>query len=294
LAEQIIQQVKNLCAKVVEKLTEDVAAKLVTTIVESVGERVLLSAVEGLVVRTAVSVCVEVASKAAIALADLLASCATVVGILLVILQLVDILVGYFDPFGYKNLFPPEMPRIVNENMEAALRKQFTAVSATLNFETLCARILSNEDLIEVQLQSLTDRIIYLDALVVNSEGSRIDKGQEITLGVADASELRKENTIALTERVKFDKSTYELYNDRFILRVKANKQLNYFAAISLFVSGGFYLIKLPLLCVIFLLLAVVILAVARITLDDDIIIDLLDKYRNKREPYQVGGYATV
>lgn len=89
---------------------------------------------------------------------------------------------------------------------------------------------LSEEEMIELVLNTFTDRAMYLQSLDVNSEGSYINKGEPITI-TDDSSQIK--NTIVEAFRqthasvVHFNYKEYCQYNENFLRRTRVNGVLN-------------------------------------------------------------------
>lgn len=280
-----LSKIKSISVKVIEKMSAFLAKGLYD-ITGSIGTKVLISGIRGLTVKLVTGMALRIGAKITILLAKMLGAAASVIGWLLVGTMILDLLFTFWDPFGYNNLYPPEIPNDIMESGELSLRQALSVPSANYKFDNLAALLLSEDELMEIQLESLIDRLIYLDALVVNSEGSRIDKGKEVNVNTGSKYDMESAQNAGLAQRVKFNVQNYEVYNDKFMVRVNVNKHLNYIAASSVVLSGIFMITKLPILALVALILAVIVLAFSRLELQDDILIDLMDKYRNKSPTY--------
>lgn len=282
---------KALCKKVIEKLSRFLAKGLFD-VTGSIGIKVLTSSIKSVTLRIVTTLVLRIGAKVAIAIAKLLAAVASVVGWILIGTMLLDLMFSFWDPFGYNNLFPPEMPKIVMENGELALRQAMASATADYEFDNLAAIILSEDELLEIQLESLIDRITYLDALVVNSEGSRIDKGNEIDVNAGNQNAMDAAQTQGMAQKVHWNTQEYENYNRKFMARVDTNKYCNYAAAAMILLSGIFAAARIPLLCIVFIIIALIIMALARFELQDDLVVDFLEKYTNKDSPFSDGGFS--
>lgn len=291
VAQMALKKIKTLALKIVEKMSAFLAKGLLD-ITGSIGSKVLLVGIKSMTVKLVTGMALRVGAKIAVMLAKILGAAASVIGWILVGTMLLDMLFSFWDPFGYNNLFPPEIPGDLMDSGELALRQALSEPTANYKFENLAALILSEDELLEIQLESLIDRLIYLDSLVVNSEGSRIDKGREVNVNTGSTFELDAVKNQANTERVRFNVENFEIYNDRFMTRVEANKYLNYIALTSVIFGGIFIATKLPILCLVAMIIGAIALALARFELQDDILIDMMDKYRNKSPVYGENNYG--
>lgn len=286
----ILKKLKQLAAKIIEKMSAYLAKGLVD-ITGSIGIKVLLNGMKGLAIKIVATAALRIGAKIAIMFAKILAAAASVIGWILIGTMVLDLLFTFWDPLGYHNLFPPEIPRDMMDSGELSLRQALGSATASFKFDNLVALVLSEDEIMEIQIESLMDRVIYLDALVVNSEGSRIDKGLEINVNTGSKYDMDSAKNAGMAERVKFNLQNYEIYNDRFMSRVEVNKYLNYITASTVILSGVFLIAKMPLLSFVSIIIALITLAIARIELQDDILIDVLDKYRNK-DPIYGGDYG--
>lgn len=276
-----LKKIKSIAVKIIEKMSTYLAKGLFD-VTGSIGTKVLVSGIKGLSVKLITTMALRIGAKIAVMLAKILAAAASIIGWLLVGTMLLDMLFTFWDPYGYNNLYPPEVPNDMMESGELSLRQALDAPAANFKFENLAALVLSEDETMELYLESLVDRLIYLDALVVNSEGSRIDKGREINVNTGSKYEMESAQNAGLAQRVKFDLQNYEAYNDRFMVRVNVNKYLNYISASSVILSGVLMIAKLPILAMVAIIVALIVLAFSRLELQDDILVDLMDKYRNK------------
>ncbi|ATY70182.1 OrNV p74-like protein [Tomelloso virus] len=280
-----LKQIKSLSIKIVEKMSAYLAKGLFD-ITGSIGIKVLTSGIKGMAVKMVTGMAIRTGAKLSIMLAKMLGAAASVIGWLLVGTMLLDLLFTFWDPLGYSNMYPPELPNDMMESGELSLRQALAAPTANFEFENFASVILSEDEIMELQLESLIDRLIYLDALVVNSEGSRIDKGTEINISTGSTYEMESAQNAGMAERVKFNSENFEIYNDRFMSRVEINKYLNYISASSVVISGILMVARLPLLSFVAIIVALIVLAISRLELQDDILVDLVDKYKNKTPIY--------
>lgn len=290
LSQLALSKIKSLSVKVIEKMTIFLSKGLYD-VTGSIGVKVLMGGIKGVATKVITGMALRIGAKLAILMAKILGATASVIGWLLVGTMILDLLFSFWDPFGYNNMFPPQIPNDIMNSGELSLRQALAVPSAVYKFENLAAIILSEDEMLELQLESLIDRLIYLDALVVNSEGSRIDKGREINVNTGSTYDMEAARNAGMAERVKFDPAEFHRYNDRFMVRVKLNKYLNYISAASVLTSAVFGILQLPILAFIAIIIALIVLALSRLELQDDILVDLMAKYRNKTSMYDQKGY---
>lgn len=276
-SEVALDTVKALCKRIVEKLSVYATGEMLR-IGSAVGSKILAGALRGIAVRMVTSVVIRVGSKLAIMLAKITAAAASVIGWLLVGAMLLDLLFTFWDPYGYNNLFPPEMPKVLNDNGQLAFRKALESATCNYEFESFVGLVLTQDEILALQIESFTDRLTYLDSLVVNSEGSRIDKGEEISMGDDQrTSDMEAARNRAMTDRVRrFDPESYAAYNRDFFARTRVNEWSNWAAGACCVVALGLGLLGLYLLAVFFLLLTLLILTAARLELQGDLAVETI------------------
>lgn len=270
----LLAKLKKLLLKVVERLSVVVSRGLLQ-LTGSIGVRVITAGVKSLMLRMVVASALRIGAKLAIMMAKFLAAVASVVGWVLLIVMFVDLMFTFWDPFGYNNLFPPELPRDIMAQGELALRQALEAPMASFEYDSLVNTLLSQDEMLEIQINALVDRVKYLDALIVNSEGSRIDKGDEIDVGDGSSDEIDRARERALSRRVRFDAATFDEYNRRFYERVDMKAAIDrvaYGLAGAAIVAGT--LTRLNLVTIMLVVASVAVLCASRLALQSDILLD--------------------
>ena len=276
---EALSKLKQICVKVVEKLSSFLA-KSGLKLGESVGTRVLSGGIRSIATHVVSTTAIRLGAKFAVMMARVLAAAASIVGWILLFSTFLDIMFSFWDPYGYNHLFPPELPNDMMKNGELALRQAIGAVSANYTFDNLTAVILSEDEILSIQLESLIDRVTYLDCLVVNSEGSRIDKGPLINPSDGSSDRMQNIQTSVLARRVRFDYDSFKEYNRRFNMRVTLNRYLNYTAIVSIAVAAILsVLTKFSVLSIICFLIGLLVLCVAIVSTQNDVLLDLFETY---------------
>lgn len=278
VASKLLDKLKKQSLKLVEKLLKFLSSNL-GKFVLSISEKVFLFGLRNTITHMVVSMAFRLVAKVAIALAKILAAAASVIGWILIGTMLLDLMFSLWDPFGYQNLFPPNAPHVIMQNGELAFRSALSTAECNYEFENLASTILTDDEILEIQIESFLDTIIYLDALVINSEGSRIDKGDEFPVNQLNSNDILDTSTRAHAKQFRMDNDTYDTYNHAFLNRVKLNNYLNKFSLFMIGLSGSFYLLQLPLLCIFCIIIAVILLAISRLELQDSLLVDLINNY---------------
>lgn len=280
-----IESLKPLVLRLAEKLTNLLTVSLFQSITR-VTESAFGAGLRTLIITVVSRSVFNIASKVAIFMAKLIGAAVSVYGWLTIGMLIFDLVFTIWDPFGYLNMYPASMASDIMSSGEIALREAIEQASANFEFQHLVAKNLEEDEVVKIQLDSLFDTILYLESLVVNSEGSRIDKGEELDFSQIDAADLLTTKNEAIATRVKFNNYTFYQYNEKFMTRVQINRYIMYVSGISLAISAVLFLLRLNILGMVFLILFVIIIALSRLSLQNDLLVDLLYKYRNRNNPY--------
>lgn len=274
-------QVKKLGVGMVERLT-GLLAKESMRIGGRVGERTLAAAVRSVSRFIAVRIGAQMVVRGAILLARLLVAATSVVGWLLLGSMLLDLLLSFFDPFGYNNMLPPELPGDFMEAGERSLRQELEVAQPNFEFMDLANRILGPDVILGVMISSLIDRLVYLEHLVVNSEGSRIDKGPEIPLVDLPVDSVAYLQNAGLSQRVRFDAASFAEDGWTFGQRVRLNQYLNRAALALGGVTVTLLVLQLWLFALMLIFLLVAVLVTAHLSLQADPLVETLSRYTNR------------
>lgn len=284
--QELLKQTKSLCNKIIQKLLNDAFQKTATTIVGRIGEKVLGAGIKATFNRMVVGSVVRYASQSVIFAAKFAASITSVIGIILIFTAILDLVFTFWDPFGYQNLFPPTIVQDLMANSELAFRRSFKSATASYTIDNLLSKLLTEDEILEIQLQSLIESIIYLDALSVNSEGSRINKGEQIDL--RDLNPANIESGITQTvakEIVRWNEDSYNTYNRPFLNRINLTRNCNAIAVVLFTLSGLMFIIGLILLALVLFILALTILIIARLNISSDLFVNGYNEYTTPSTP---------
>ncbi|XP_039299746.1 uncharacterized protein LOC120355442 [Nilaparvata lugens] len=279
-----IDYIKTLCARLIEQMTKYVSVKMID-MSAMVGSRVLAACLRSLSVKLVTGTVARIGSKSAIMLAKIASAATSVVGWFLISAMIFDMILTVWDPFGYKNLFPATFPSDMMANGELALRQAFGKATTDYEFDMFVDTVLSQEEIIMLQVDSMIDRLIYLDALIVNSNGTRLDKGQLVYLGQSSAQQMKIAANAAMAKRVQFNPRTYQQYNQAFLDRMRISKALNYVSMGSAVVGIVVWLVfHLNTLGILLAIIAICLFALNRYTLENDLLVDLFRQLRIFRD----------
>lgn len=267
---------KKLILKLAEKLGPKIA-KLVAKISGKIGLRVIQTAIQTVAAKVVTTSLFRIGAQITLFLGRMLAAAASVVGWLLFAAFIFDLMFTFWDPLGYNNLFPPKMPSDTMYNGELAMRQAFGRATADFEWEQYINLLLSEETVFLIGLESMTDQILYLDSLVVNSEGSVIDKGDQVSFEGVDSAKIEESNNAARTKQNHFSAAKFQMYNEYFYRRARINKLLQKIGYIAVALGGTMLLIQLKMLAFLCLLFAITILCFGSLfSLDSNDVIDFV------------------
>lgn len=295
-ADGAVAAFRKIALKLVASLSGQFGKSLVQ-VVGKIGTNVLSSAFKSVVTKTFINGMVRVAATTALALAKIAATASTVVGVILIGFVILDLALTLWDPYGYNSLYPANYPSDAFYNGQVAMRQFTESGSLDVSFELLASYILTQNEIGLLQLSTIVDKIIYLDSLTVNSEGTRLEKGDLIEMSWVSESEMEDDEELqrayreTLAKGAGWNAETFERYNRKFNKRIEAVQVLNYSAGASILLSGIFYFSRLPLLAVLCIVISIILFAGATITLQNDMIPDLFDKYTKTSSDGTFVGY---
>lgn len=275
-ANKALDKLKSLLVKLAERMSTALS-KTLLKIPGSLGLHVLETAVQNVTLKILSASALRIGAQLTLFLAKMLTAAASVVGWLLMAAFIFDLIFTFWDPLGYNNLFPPTLPKDTMYNGELALRQALGNATADYNWEQLIKLLLSEDEILLISLESMLDEILYLDSLVVNSEGSVIDKGDHITFNNTDVNKIQESSNVAIARRNKFSLSKFTNYNDKFYKRAKINSSIHKIGYLLAFISGILLCTRLFLLSFICLLLALTLLCFFGFySLNDDALINFI------------------
>lgn len=276
-----LNEVKRFSIKVLENIQSLLSRDLYRVVEKAFSKTILKGTLQSTARSVIVSTALRTAGKVAMMMAKMTVAAASVVGWLLIIVNVLDIIFALWDPYGYNNMFPKELPNDFMLNGEAALRKQFGMSVAEYKFENLVDVLVTEDELLKLQLTCMLEKAIYLDNLEVNSEGSVIDKRDIIIISNSDYNELyNDESSRALARRTRFDVGLYDEYNEDFVKRLRINKLLTNASFVLASISLITACLKLYVLAFFFVLLLLIGLTCNRLAILSDSAIKIFEYTR--------------
>ncbi len=207
VSDVLLDQIKVVFRKLANELIPQITKKLLA-VSGKVFSKVFASSLISTITNTMSKIMIKTVSKVMIQLTKLVAEIASVVGIILAIISIFDILLTIWDPLGFNNKFDEDVIKSVIESSDISMRKSLGVAIPQMSFNMFSNMIMTSEEIIEEGLNCYRHIYEYLDSLTVNSEGSRIDKGDEIDINNFDEDHV-VDTTIVNSKHV----TTKELYD---------------------------------------------------------------------------------
>lgn len=244
-------------AKLITKMGEKAIAKAMETLSGKIGSKVISSAIKSIVKSAIGKIAIKVISKVAIFLAKIAIAIASVVEWVLIFTMVLDLLFSFWSPTGMSNMFPPGYSQMLYEQGEKAYRQALGVAVPEYTFGYIVNSVLTTDECMAIILEGLVDRLRYLDALVVNSEGSRIDKGDHVE-PVKNPDDFQ--DTIVKNEasQYHFNQDSFNQYNERFHNRVKTNKYIRLAVLVLTIGAVAFATIQQYMLALIAMVLMII------------------------------------
>lgn len=249
---QLSSSLKNLSIKVIENLIPKLMVFVSKTSV-SVAERVFSASLINITKMAFEQVAFKVAGTAMTFLVKSLALASTGIGILLLVVQMFDLLFTFWDPLGFQTKYPPEYLESLYDQSKYALREQMNTTNVNLTFEILCSYMLSEDELLSANIESYVYMYQYLDSLEVNSNGSRLDKGD-----ILDTSDSSSVDIAAPLAQLKiYNSEEFDSYEKDHVSRRNLYTKLDNYLKISLALGALFALFKLYTFSILAFLISV-------------------------------------
>lgn len=221
---------KKLLITLIEK-TSNLIIKQLALIAGRVGTKVLLGSIRGVAIQAMTHLATQMVSKFAVGLAKITSCIASVIGWVLLAGAIFDLILTFWDPAGYNKMHPPGYAKALFDMTDAQLREMLGMSEPELTVDFLIGSVLTQDELIECNIEGFFDHLVYLDALTVNSDGSLINKGPPIDLNdfngnVNDNDYINKKNEY-IAKRYHFNNREFKEYNANFLKRINLNNTLN-------------------------------------------------------------------
>lgn len=262
LAQEALEGVKSYCIKLIEKLGP-IVGKEMLLLTESFGSKVLTEALSIACVNSAIRFSLMSVTTSALFLSKLAISAASVIGWILIIGVFVDLIFQFWDPFGYKNILPLESLDLFVHYGEQILRNQLNTDNPIFTFEMLASKLLTQDELMELNIGTFRDSLTYLNSLTVNSEGKFIDHGDEIIIN-GDLQSFSDAYSRAHAKHLRFNLTNYNKFNESFEQQAKLNNKLSISGILCGIFASVLYVFKLNVLAFMMIIIMIVSFIMAR------------------------------
>lgn len=279
----VLASTKDISKWLGEKISKTYAKLAMQKTTNGFGEHVINAGLRSSLRATIRDVSMRAALKIVMTSAKFVALSVSVFGIFLIISTALNLLFTFWDPFGYQNMLEPSIPQDMFVAGEKALLKAAKQKNVDFGFQNLVTILLSDDEVMSIRNETFFERMIYLNALEVNSEGTRIDKGEIVHVsGEYREVELNTAINKITAKQHNLDHIDLKLYNDRFILRVRLNKYLATMSMLTAIISVALVFAGFNFLGFLLLLFFIILLVIASLSiLVDDQLIDALQEYRS-------------
>jgi hypothetical protein len=270
LVDGLLDAVK-LAAKRVIQLATPTMIRLLNTLTSPMYSRVFAIAFRSTVTKMIVTVSLRTATRFLVVLARMAVLASSVIGIILIIISVFDIILSFWDPLGFGQKYPPEFLNLMMQQSDAALRQDFQMTEPRLIFDALPFILLTEEELVEASFTSFIWMFEYFNSLEVNSEGSRIFRGREITLDASRANESMNLSNLRLVIPTRTDFFNFEIdHLNRWRI-----SQFAHYVALGLMVAAGVLIaFKMALPAILLLVVAFLVYFVSQYNLTEDFVLD--------------------
>lgn len=271
-ADVLVTKATKQMQKVGKKILIDSLPKLMAKLSSRstvVLDRVMVSSVSTITKMVVRNVGLKIAGALCKFLATTLTAMSTGIGTVLLILQIWDVILLFWDPLGLNNKYSEDTLETMYENSKFELRSQLNTTTPELTFDALSIFLLGEEALQDVDLEMHKYALQYLNSLDVNSDGQRIDKGSPVDLSRSDI--VRNTVDRAIVNLHLFTSSDFNLYEQNHLERRRFGERLGFVLNISLVVGVVFAIFKLYLLSVLALTLSVLMVTLSYLNLQFDV-----------------------
>lgn len=252
-------------------------ATVLNTMIGKFGMNLLRESLRVTVAAAMSTIISQTASKLAMFLAKSVTQMASIVGIILMAIGILDLLISFWDPFGFNNAFDPSIFQSLIFSSEFAMREQIGTDDVSFTFEILTNLMIEPDANLEIQLNSLPYILEYMNSLVVNSEGSFIDKGKVIEINIVNEDVLYDEYSDTLAKLTIYSEQELEQYEEKFKSRIKLTDLFKKIA--QMFLVGGliFLPLQMPFVALILLIIAMILYLLMQLCWTTDRLFNVVD-----------------
>jgi hypothetical protein len=215
LEEELITKIASEVEQFAVKLATELIPKVVESMIEGVGKMFAECAsksIIGVVGKEVSTMAIKLVGDLATFLAECVAEAATVIGTILIVLQVLDLILMFWDPCGFNNKYSAQMLLDLMRNNETSM-KNAMSMKPIMDGNYIMIYVLQSDEITTELMKTFKYYYEYLDHLTVNSEGSRINKGK-----VLDPSKITDEMTASAGSKCH-NKTTKNIADDQRFIR---------------------------------------------------------------------------
>lgn len=277
--DQSLKLLRKLLITIIEKSSTYII-KQIALMAGKVGTKVFLGSIRGVAIQALSRIAIQTVSKIAMGLAKIVSATFSVVTWIFVAAAFFDLILVFWDPAGYKRMHPPGYAKALYDATDIQLREVLGMSEPELTADFLIGSILTQDDMIECNIESFFDHLVYLDALTVNSDGSLLNKGPLIDLdnfngNYNDGDFINKKNE-TISKRYHFNNTEFKEYNANFLKRINLNNTLNNINYVLIGFTSLFVLLNMKMLALFFLFIVLIIFVFIIIEARYNFIYDIL------------------
>lgn len=277
LFDKLLSVIKNQSTQILKTLVPRLSM-LAVRLGRPIGLNVFNMSLKLTLSRAIAQITVKIAGAVIRAMARIALLAASVIGVVLIITSLLDLAFSIWDPLGFHKKFPREQLQQIMIQSGMAFRQELETSSLELTFNALASQILlSKDEITELSLNTFTWTLEYLEALEVNSEGSRIDKGILIAFNVT-SNELESQLNIETAQLNIYTPDDFINYEQMFMNRVRLTGVLQIIGITTCTVGIILIALQLHMLALLIILIGLFILMVSKLNMDFDFLVANIDQ----------------
>jgi len=270
ISDLLLDGIKKIAKQTIARAGPALAKMMTNFAGTRIYSRVFSVALRSTLTRMLTQVALKLTSQFIIALARMVVLASSVIGILLIIISLFDLLLTFWDPLGFNNKYPPTFLNDLMLYSDSALREQFGTSSPRITFDLLVVIMLTEDELMTINLDAFLWIFEYLNALDVNSEGRRINKGNLMDVPdniVSDYDEAVARMYIKTPQE-------FRDFEEKHTIRWRVSKYASQLGWGLVAVATVFLFVQFHLVALIFYVLACLMFVLALINFDVDVVVD--------------------
>lgn len=276
IMDKTLSLIKNQAKHIVET-TSPAIFRLLSIIKGPISRNVFTAALKTTMGQMVTRLTLKLVGSVVTALARIVALTSSVVGIVLIIVSVFDVILAFWDVLGFNKKYPPNYIDDIMTQADLALRKEFQMSVPRIEFDTLTTILLTQEEILQLSIESFGFVFEYLDSLTVNSEGARIDHGDVIIVDIAP-DEVQPHFDELLAQKRIYTPADIVKHEQALTNRWRLSNATQKIGIAVIFVAVLLIVIQSQFIAIIFATLAIVILLISQLNLEGDFLAPKLDQ----------------